>query len=129
MSEENLKLVKTAYDVFATSGPEAFSDYWTDDIEWEAIGGRFRGGEAGRAYMREWFNYFDDFTFETLELIDAGNDRVVVWERISGRARGGGIEPPPEYFAVVFELRNGKIARAVEYPTLAEALEAAGLEE
>jgi ketosteroid isomerase-like protein len=129
MSEENLKLVKTAYDVFATSGPEAFSDYWTDDIEWEAIGGRFRGGEAGRAYMREWFNYFDDFTFETLELIDAGNDRVVVWERISGRAKGGGIEPPPAYFAVAFELRNGKIARAVEYPTLAEALKAAGLRE
>ena len=129
MSEENVKLVKAAYDVFATNGPEAFSDYWADDIEWEATGGRFRGRDAGRAYMQEWFKYFDDFTFETLELVDAGNDRVVVWERISGRAKGGGIEPPPAYFAVAFELRNGKIARAVEYPTLAEALEAAGLSE
>jgi ketosteroid isomerase-like protein len=52
MSEENVELVKAAYDVFATSGPEAFSDYWADNIEWEAIGGRFRGRDAGRAYMQ-----------------------------------------------------------------------------
>jgi ketosteroid isomerase-like protein len=129
MSQEDVELVGAAYDAFATSGVEAFSDYWADDIEWEAIGGRFRGADAGRAYMQEWPKYFEDFTVEALEFIDAGTDRVVVWVRIGGRARGGGIEPPPAYFGVAIELRNGKITRAVEYPTLAEALEAAGLRE
>jgi hypothetical protein len=49
----------------------------------------------------------------------------VVWVRLSGRAKRSGIEPPPAYYATVVELRNGKIARAVGYPTLAEAVEAA----
>jgi hypothetical protein len=74
---------------------------------------------------RGWSSSFDALTTEALEFIDVGNDRVVVWVRISGRAKGSGIEPPPAYFATVVELRNSKIARAVEYPTLAEAVEAA----
>jgi hypothetical protein len=94
MSEENVELVEAAYDAFATSGVEAFSAYWADDIEWEAIGGRFRGGDAGRAYMQEWFKYFEDFTVEALEFIDAATDRVVVWVRIGGRVRGVGSSRP-----------------------------------
>jgi ketosteroid isomerase-like protein len=125
MSRETLSLVEDAYAALADRGLEAFADYWADDIEWLAIGGRFRGVDAGRTYLQEWFSYFDDLTTEALEFIDLGDDRVVVWVRISGRARGSGIEPPPEYFATVIELRNGKIARAVEFPTLAEAVEAA----
>jgi hypothetical protein len=33
-------------------------------------------------------------------------------------------EPPPEYFATAIDLRNGKIVRVVEYPTLEGAVEA-----
>jgi ketosteroid isomerase-like protein len=126
MSRESLRLVEAAYEALADRGFEAFAGYWDDDIEWQAIGGRFRGGDAGRAYLQEWSSSFDALTTEALEFIDVGNDQVVVWVRISGRAKGsGGIEPPPAYFATVVELRNSKIARAVEYPTLAEAVEAA----
>jgi ketosteroid isomerase-like protein len=125
MSPESLRLVEAAYDALADRGVEAFAEYWADDIEWHALGGRFRGADAGRDYLQEWVEYFDDLTTEVLEFIDVGNDRVAVWVRISGRAKGSGIEPPPEYFATVVELRDGKIARAVEYPTLAEAVEAA----
>jgi ketosteroid isomerase-like protein len=125
MSRESLRLVEAAYGALADRGFKAFAGYWDDDIEWQAIGGRFHGRDAGRAYLQEWSSSFDDLTTEALEFIDLGNDRVVVWVRISGRAKGSGIEPPPEYFATVLELRNGKIARAVEYPTLAEAVEAA----
>jgi ketosteroid isomerase-like protein len=124
MARESLSLVEAAFDALAVRGPEAFADYWADDIEWLAIGGRFRGWDAGRAYLQEWFSYFDDLTAEALDFVDLGGDRVVVWVRISGRARGSGIEPPPEYFATLIELRHGKIARAVEYPTVAEAVDA-----
>jgi hypothetical protein len=34
---------------------------------------------------------------------------------------------PPEYFAMVLQIRDGKIARGVEYGTREEALEAVGL--
>jgi ketosteroid isomerase-like protein len=125
MPRESLRLVEAAYEALADRGFEAFAGYWDDDIEWHAIGGRFRGADAGRAYLHEWSSSFDDLTTEALELLDVGDDRVVVWVRISGRAKGSRIEPPPAYFATVVELRDGKIARAVEYPTLAEAVEAA----
>lgn len=125
MSPEPLRLVEAAYGALEDRGVAAFADYWANDIEWHAIGGRFRGGDAGRAYLQEWFTYFDDLTVEALEFIDVGNDRVVVWVRISGRATGSGIEPPPAYFATLVEIRDGRIARAVEYSTLPEAVEAA----
>jgi ketosteroid isomerase-like protein len=125
MARESVRLVEAAYEALADRGFGAFAGYWDDDIEWQAIGGHFRGGDAGRAYMQEWSSSFDDLTTEALEFIDVGNDRVVVWVRLSGRAKGSGIEPPPAYFATVVEVRNGKITRAVEYPTLAEAVEAA----
>jgi ketosteroid isomerase-like protein len=125
MSRESVRLVKAAYEALVDRGFGAFTGYWDDDIEWQAIGGRFRGRDAGRAYLQEWSSSFDALTTEPLEFIDVGNNRVVVWVRISGRAKGSGIEPPPTYFATTIELRNGKFARAVEYSTLAEAVEAA----
>jgi ketosteroid isomerase-like protein len=125
MSRESVSLVEAAFDALAARGLEAFADYWADDIEWQAIGGRFRGWDAGRAYMREWFDYFDELTAEALEFVDVGDDRVVAWVRLSGRAKPSGIGPPPACFATAIEPRNGKIARAVEYQTLEEAVEVA----
>jgi ketosteroid isomerase-like protein len=124
MSSESLRLVETAYEALANRGLDAFAGYWAPDIEWQAIGGGFRGEDAGHAYLQEWFKFFPDLAVEVLEFVDVGNDRVVVWLRISGRAKDSGIEPPPAYFATLVELRDGKIARAVEYQTLAEAVEA-----
>jgi ketosteroid isomerase-like protein len=126
MSREGVRLVEAAHEALSSRGLEAFAEYWADDVDWQAVGGRWRGKDAGRRYMREWFEFFDDFTTELLEVIDAGDERVVAWIRVSGRAKGSGIEPPPQYFSVVFEVRDGKIARAWEYATLDEAVEAAG---
>jgi SnoaL-like domain len=58
-------------------GLDAFSEYWADDIEWQAIGGRWRGKDAGRAYLREWLDLFDEFRPEPIELIDAGGEQVI----------------------------------------------------
>jgi hypothetical protein len=68
MPRESLSLVEAAYAALADRGLEAFADYWADDIEWLAIGGRFRGVDAGRTYLQEWFSRFDDLTAEALEL-------------------------------------------------------------
>lgn len=50
-----------------------------------------------------------------VELVDAPNEQVVTYLRYSGRAKRSGIEVPPEYFAVVIEVRDRKITRAREY--------------
>jgi ketosteroid isomerase-like protein len=125
MAAGNAELIAQAYEMLSARGVEAFSSYWSDDISWEAIGGSWRGRAAGRRYLQQWYDLFDGLTTEPLEIVEAGDDQVVVYIRYSGRAKRTGMEVPPEYFAVLTEVRDGKITRAREYATTAEALAAA----
>ena len=84
------------------------------------------GHAAVRAYVQDWLDTFGDFKVEPVELIDAGGNRVVAVLRIGGRAKLSGVETDLTY-AVVYAIRDGKIARGREYWTRDEALEAAGL--
>jgi ketosteroid isomerase-like protein len=129
MSQGNVEVVRDAYEALATRGLDAFSAYWATDIDWQTMRHRWWGREAGRAYLQELFDLFDDLTAEPLELIDAGDDRVVIYLRYGGRSKRGGIPVPPEYFAIVIRVRDGAIAQASEYATRQEALEAVGLSE
>ena len=63
---------------------------------------------------------FDPLTVEPLELIDAGGDEVVAVLRIGGRAKLSGVETEIT-FAIVYAVRDGKIARGHEYATRSEA--------
>ena len=130
MSQEHVRVVEAAYEALNSRGIEAFSEYWVDDIEWRTMRDRWQGRDAGRAYLQELNDLFDDFTTEPLELFDAGDERVVLYMRYSGHSRRGGpMAVPLEYFAIVIHVRDQKIAHAVEYATRTEALEAAGLSE
>jgi ketosteroid isomerase-like protein len=129
VSQENVDVVRAAYDALSSRGLEAFSEHWATDIEWQTMRDRWLGRKAGRAYLQDLFDLFDDFTTELLELIDAGEERVVVYVRYAGRSKRGGVPVPPEYFAIVIQVRDGEIAQAAEYATRQEALDAAGLSE
>jgi ketosteroid isomerase-like protein len=134
MSQENVEIVKTALDAMAQQGLDVFSEYWTDDIEWRAAEGALddrgplHGKEACRVYVQDWLDTFAELTVEPLEVIDAGRDQVVAVLRNRGRAKLSEIETELTY-AVVYGVRDGKIARGREYATRDEALEAAGLRE
>ena len=80
-----------------------------------------------RTYVEDWLDTFDDFRGEVIELIDAGDDVIVVM-KIGGRAKLSGVETELT-FAAIYTLRDGKIARGREYWTREQALEAAGLRE
>jgi ketosteroid isomerase-like protein len=128
MSPENVRVVESAFAALTRGGPDAFSDYWADDIEWRTMREHWHGKEAGRAYLQELFDLFDEFTGEPIEFIDAG-ELVVLFLRYGGRLKRSGLAVPPEYFAIVMRIRDGKIVQGVEYATRGEALEAAGLRE
>jgi ketosteroid isomerase-like protein len=86
------------------------------------------GSRRPRRILRTWTEQFDDWTFQVDRLIDAGDDRVVVLIHQRGTGKESGV--PVEWNSgVVFELRDGRIIRATNYSTLADALEAAGLRE
>jgi ketosteroid isomerase-like protein len=78
--------------------------------------------------LQDWIDTFDQFKVEPLEVIDAGQGQVVAVFRNSGRAKLSGVEADLT-FAVVYTVRDGKIARGREYVTRAKALEAEGLRE
>ena len=134
MSQENVEVVRAAVDAFGREGIDGVSDHWTEDIDHRAAEGAvddrgpIEGKDAMRAYMQDWIDTFDDFKTEAVELIDAGDDKVVAVLRASGRAKLSGIEAEITY-AVVYTIRDGKIARGREYMTREQALEAAGLRE
>ena len=134
MSKENVAVVEAALNAVARGGLDAWAEYWTDDIEHRAVEGALddrgpmHGKAAVRAYLQDWLDMFDDFKVESVELIDAGGDKVIAVLRNSGRAKLSGIETDLTY-AVVWTIRDGKIARGREYWTRDEALEAAGVSE
>jgi ketosteroid isomerase-like protein len=134
MSQENVELVRRYYEAFAQGGFDRLMEYWSDDLDHRAAKdgvddpGPIRGKNAMRKHIGDWIDTFDEFWFEAVELIDAGEDTVVAVERFGGRAKLSGVETD-QLGAVVFTIREGKIARCREYATRAEALEAIGLRE
>ena len=131
MSRENVATVEAAFQAMERGGLDSLAEYWADDIDYRAAEGALddrgpmHGKEAVRAYGQEWLAMFDEFKIEPVELIDAGEDKVIAVLRNSGRAKLSGVETDVTY-AVVYTIRDGKIARGREYLTRAEALEAAG---
>jgi ketosteroid isomerase-like protein len=134
MSQENVAAVEAAYEALARGGLDRFIEHWTDDLDHRSIEGApddrgpIHGKNAMRAYVQDWIDLFDDFRIEPVELIDAGENRIVAVLRFGGRAKLSGVETA-QTMGTVFEIRDGKIARGREYATRDQALEAARLSE
>jgi ketosteroid isomerase-like protein len=135
MSQENVEMVREAVGAYNRGDLDALLDeYFTEDIDYRAVEGApddhgpIHGKAEMRAYMQDWFDTFDDLKVEPLEVIDAGPDQAVAVVRFGGRAKLSGIEADLT-FAVVYTVRDGKVARGREYWTRDEALEAAELSE
>ena len=132
MSEENVKTARDALAAFNRGDLDAFLEYSTDDIDYRAAEGALddhgpiHGKDALRAFMQDWLDLFDDFRAEPVEVIEAGEDKVIAVVRISGRAKLSGVETDLTY-AELSTFRDGKVARGRQYWTRDEALEAAGL--
>jgi ketosteroid isomerase-like protein len=134
MSREDVAAVEAAYEALAVGGLYRFIEHWTDDLDHRSIEGApddrgpINGKTAMRAYLQDWFDMFDAYYVEPVELIDAGEGRVVAVLRFGGRAKLSGIETA-QMLGAVFTIRGDRIARGREYATREEAFEAAGLRE
>jgi ketosteroid isomerase-like protein len=132
MSQENVEVVKVAYEAYARGGLDPYMKHFSDDVVYRAVEGApdepgpIHGKDAVRKWLQDWIDMFDGFRMEPVELIDAGGDTVVAIERYGGRAKLSGVETD-QIIGDVVTIRNGKIASGHEYATREEALEAAGL--
>ena len=132
MSRENVEVVRRAYEATNRGDYDTVESLFHPEIEFHTFGrspeaGVYRGKEAVRGYNENLFQQFDSIRFEMRELMDAGN-RVVVMTTQHAVPKGGQHEVNV-HVAEVWTLRDGLLAERHSYPTRAEALEAAGLEE
>jgi len=88
--------------------------------------GTFKGREAVRRYFEQFTESFDEFTFEAVDFLDLGDDRVLFLFRLRTRGKGSGarVEAHPGW---IYTIRNGKTVRIEAYLDQGEALAAAGL--
>jgi len=134
MSQENVEIVRRVYDAFnRREFDRLFSEIYDPRIEWQTTredpdAATHRGFDGVRRYGAQWIGSFEDLHADVEEILEAADDRVFTWARWTGRGRGSGIDSE-WWFAIVFELRDGKVRRAAEYFDRAEALEAVGLSE
>jgi ketosteroid isomerase-like protein len=87
-----------------------------------------RGREALIEVVRTWRAAWEEYDIEAEEVLDAGNDRVAVVLRETGRGTGGGVVMTNRWGQVT-TVRGGKIAHTMVYRAPEEALEAVGLAE
>ena len=134
MSQENVEIVRDSLRAFAERGLGAMAEFWTPDINWRAMEGapddvgEIQGREALRRYYQDWIDMFDNISVIPEELLDVDDVRVLAVQHVTGRAKASGVETELRY-AVVYTLRDGKIARGREYIDRATALDAVGLRE
>jgi ketosteroid isomerase-like protein len=134
MSQENVEFLVDYLQRATDGGVDAVAEFWDPDITWRAAEGaiddvgEMHGPEAVRRYIQDWFDMFDDLTVVAEELVDAGDDRVVAVQRVTGRAKVSGIKTEIR-FSVIYTLRDGKIVQGHEYLDNEQALEAVGLRE
>jgi ketosteroid isomerase-like protein len=133
MSEENVEIVRRMYDAWQDGDYEAALAYFDPEVEWseppDNPGARtWHGHEGVNGAVATWVGAWESFRHELRELIDCGDDRVLVAGWQTGRGKGSGVEISEENFSV-YTVRDGKIVSQRMFRHRAEALEAAGLSE
>ncbi len=131
MSQENVDLVREVHDGWARGDFGIGADRLALDFEWHQFPqavepGTHRGEEVGGA-LRKIFDVYENVRVEATEFVDAG-DKVVVIGRTRGTAKGSDLQLDTRV-ALVWTLRDGKLARSEFFTDRREALEAVGLQE
>jgi ketosteroid isomerase-like protein len=144
MSEENVELVQGVLALFQGQDLVSFMRDTTPDqmqalfesvydpdveivwVDTSPDASPYHGHQGVLQAFNEWLESFEEFHFEPLEFIDAG-DEVVVPNAQRGTGKGSGAQVEMTT-AWVIAVRDGRLARLREYSTKARALEAAGVE-
>src|SRR5262245_46904194 len=122
MSEENVEI---AHDVFGAfnafmSGERSIDAYmtcfdpevevhWRDQQTYPDTPQDLRGIEDLKAFCEQYREGWADTVAETLEIIEAPDDRVLAFVRQSGRGRQSGVPIEIHYF-LLSTFRNGKVS-------------------
>jgi len=133
MSQQNVEIVRRAWERLNTGDIDGFIDSCGADIELRDLhelpgSGVFIGHDALRGWYATVVDAFDDLLFEVEAFTDTDGDRVLLRGRATGKGRGSGAEVELPTFTVI-TLSDEKMTRIATYSDPADALEAAGMPE
>ena len=134
MSQENVEVIRQAFESFNGGNREVFLSLYDDDIVLHIAppsidAGTYYGAEdVERQYARMFAPFGETYRVEIDELIAAG-DSVVVFSRAKGRGRRSGVEVEGLPGWGIFTMRGGRIIRIDHPADRAETLQAVGLSE
>jgi len=132
MSEENLELVRRAWEAWQRGDIDALFEVWDRDIVWDTTHfqdwpeSTYEGHEGVRRFLSEWLELWDEYEAGVDESLATRDGRVIslAWQR--GKGHQSGLEMDIEW-AQIATFRDGKITRIDNYDNRGTALEAAGL--
>jgi ketosteroid isomerase-like protein len=133
MSQENVEIVRAAFDAFAQDDIEGVLGLCHENIvitqppELPDASPEQRGHSGVLEAFEIWPKQWDDYRIEILRMADHG-DRVLVSTRQRGRGKQSGIQVEMEIM-FVFTVRDAKIVEMKIFMREEQALEAAGLRE
>ncbi len=135
MRQANVELVLRGYWAFVAGDLDTVAEMLDPEIEWVSVDPESAAGhESVLDILAERFE--EGYRVEIERCVGIG-DEVAVSFRVAGEERDASDDRPLQtrrYFTVgrysaVVTVRNGRVARVQEYPHLAAALEALGLDE
>ena len=131
MSQQNVEIVREAWEASERHDNEAVFAFYDADVEIQGFHGLgvgvYRGLGGVREFWRDWSTSWSASGSEVEEWIDAGDDVIAVmhmWGR--GKRSGAPVEAHQSH---VWTVRAGKLFRLRVFDTRDEALKAVGLEE
>jgi ketosteroid isomerase-like protein len=131
MGEENLDLMRRAFDAFGRHDVEAFVECMDPEVEFEPhlalVEGNYRGHEGIRQFMADGFEAMEVLRTDLDEVLDLG-DRVLALGTFHVRGRESGAEDATP-FALLATVRDGRFVHLKDYGDPAEGQRAVGLAE
>src|SRR5215207_6580971 len=133
MSEENVEIVRRAFDAFIEGDYERLIGLADSQIEYDVSRTSpesrvARGPQEVVAVLEEWVDTWDEHQVELSELIDVGTETVVAVMQERGKLKGTDTWVEHDR-GVVYTVRDQRVVRYEEHEDRARALKAAGLSE
>ena len=135
MSQENVEIVRAAWEAWERGDTKALFALYDPEIVWDQthyeageLSTVYHGHDGVKQFFRQWLAPFESYYAHAEAFVDAG-EAVVVRARQGGRGKGSGVEVEMPPYWQVYRLRDGRVVRIEVYRVDAEALEAVGLSE
>jgi ketosteroid isomerase-like protein len=125
MSQENVEIVRAAFEAWNRNDFDAWIKYFDPEVKWSALLEEFRG-HAGIQQAWQSFKVFE-LTARYDDIRDLG-DLVLALGELTGTGQITGLNVGHE-IAQLATVREGRILSLRDFGSHAEALEAVGLSE